>query len=304
MKSLFIQKSLKIIFASLFLSYSGFALSLPINETTLPLSFDSGNPAPDGIPSTVITIQGRQFPIVIDSGAKKTTLGLTPKAIKGLQVKFLGTEKCTNSLDSQHNCQKEFIIPEITIGGFKLHQVKASLMDPAPWDGDQDFKHTAASDNGMIGFALLKEFNFLLDYPHKKMVLAKKGHQPQDYNLQNWHKMDFTGQFLTKIQMNGQWLSFSWDTGAIPSVIKQSLGQQFPVSACPANKPYSRNHCQSIVTSRFITASQQSLPNTWFRLRSFPDYVPFDGLIGANFFEKNPVYFDFDHHQISVAPEN
>ena len=54
-------------------------------ESTLPLKFDTGNPAPYGLASTVITIQGKKLPIIFDTGAKKYELALTNNALKNIR---------------------------------------------------------------------------------------------------------------------------------------------------------------------------------------------------------------------------
>jgi hypothetical protein len=55
----------------LFLSCLNIAWSSELTQTTLPLEFNTGNPAPYGMASTVITIEGKTFPIIVDTGAKK-----------------------------------------------------------------------------------------------------------------------------------------------------------------------------------------------------------------------------------------
>lgn len=134
-----------------------------LTQTSVPLKFDVGNPAPYGGPSTVITIQGKSIPILFDTGAKKSDLVLSKHALKNIRAKFTGKQICFKAMDGQH-CQKEFLIPEVTIGSFVIQNVKGTLMTKL-WGGkDESFRETEASRNGVIGFNLLSKFNVLLDW--------------------------------------------------------------------------------------------------------------------------------------------
>lgn len=277
------------------------AESQSVTETSLPLKFDTGNPAPDGMPSIFITIQGKKLPILFDTGAKKTQLALTKQALKNIDVHFTGKEICFNAMDGKH-CQKEFIIPEVVLGSFTIKNVKGVLMSKLWGGNDEDFIETEASKNGVVGFALLNQFNILLDYPQAKVILTKPQSKPKDYHMAQWTSVPFTDHFQTKLNINDKPVNLSWDTGASLSIIKASIAQNFPQTACPAGKRYSKKDCLRIEPTSFTTSDGKILPNTWFHVIDIPSYAPFDGLVGSNFYQENLVYFDFDEHKIFVAP--
>ncbi len=85
-------------------------------KTTIPLSFNTGNPSPYGLPSTKISIQGKTLPVIFDTGYSKGSIALTAKGLKGLKVKYTGSETCSMTM-TEKVCSKDFIIPKVTIGG-------------------------------------------------------------------------------------------------------------------------------------------------------------------------------------------
>lgn len=266
-------------------------------QTSIPLRFDTGNPAPFGEPSTVITIQGKRMPILLDTGAEQSGLSLSPHALNHLKVKFTGKHKCFKAFDGKY-CEKTFIIPEIKVGSFVVKNVKGITMSK-PWGGNaEDFKETEASRNGVLGFSLLSKFNLLLDYPSSKAILIKRGEKPTDYDINKWIAIPFTGHLTTHLYLNGQLRTFSWDSGAVPSVIRKSATDK--ITPCPDDAPYSKKNCLSVESKQLSTEENVSLPNTYFKITNVPSYAPFDGLIGSNFYSENLVYFDFDKRLIFV----
>ena len=277
--------------------------SYAVAWTSLPLAFNTGNPEPHGLPSTIISIQGKILPIIFDTGASKSEITLSHHALKGLSVEFTGNQVCTTALDGEH-CEPEFIIPEVTLGDIVLKNVKGTLMEQL-WGGDDDgFISTEASENGVIGYDLLKKFNILLDYPNKQAVLFNKGEKPKNYDISNWIAIPFTDHLKTKVILNKKVLTLSWDTGSVPSIIKTSIANEMIISQCDQNTPYGKEEdCKRIVTNSFYTLGDHAeLPLTWFLVKDIPQQAPFDGLIGSNFYMEHLVYFDFAHHQILVKP--
>lgn len=269
------------------------------NETILPLQFDFGNPAPYGGPTVVVMIQDKAIPLLLDTGAKRAALHLSEYALKNIQVQFTGEEECFDALDGKH-CEKIFIVPEVNLGVFTIKHVKGLLMSTL-WGGNEEgFHENEASKNGVIGFELLSQFNFLLDYPHSRAVLVKRGNHLKEYNTKTWIPIPFTGHLNTRLYINGKLMNISWDTGAIPSIIKH--GSKAILKPCPGDAPYSQQtSCLSVQTSSFATEKHNLLPNTWFKAIDLPAAAPFDGLMGSNFYSQHLVYFDFDQQFIFVS---
>lgn len=280
------------------------ARSFPTNQTFLPLKFDTGNKAPNGLPSTIIYIEGKAISLLFDTGANKSELTLSRRALKGLNVKFTGKQICFKSFDGKH-CEKEFIIPKVKLGNFELKNVKGTLM-PKLWGGGGDnFMPTKASDNGVIGYNLLSKFNLLLDYPHAKVFLYKRGKRIAQFNFTRWINIPFTEQLHTNVSVNGKKMVLQWDTGSVPSVIKATSVKNMQTAKCRTNMSFGKDkNCRRLIVNNFYTAKGIKLPTTWLLIRDIPSFAPFDGLIGSNFYRKNLVYFDFDHNEIYVKSIN
>lgn len=272
-----------------------------LTQTTLPLQFVVGDPPPYLEPTTTITIEGKSFPIIFDTGAKKVGLILSEAALRQLTVKFTGQKICFKMVHGQY-CEKEFIVPKLMLGSFILENVHGAVL-PNYWNdlGLDRNKASIALANGMMGFPLLAQFNFLVDPQRSQLVLVKPHHQPKGYDIQNWPAVSFAGHLTTTLKLDGKSVTILWDTGAIPSIIKQTIAKHFSITPCPLDFPGAKEkNCSLVETHSLTTTKNEALPNTWFKVVPLPSYAPFDGLIGSNFFANHLVYFDMDHHKIFV----
>lgn len=290
-----------VLMLGLFFAEIAFAEPNSITQTSLPLQFNTGNPAPYGLPSTVITIQGKSIPLIFDTGADKDELVLGQDLVKKLKVVFTGKKICGTAVDGKF-CGREFIIPEVKLGDFIVKNVKGSEITHL-WDSHDNtgFQETAAARNGVIGLALLSKFNILLDYPQAKAILVQPKNKLFTYDIDHWIAIPFSDRLRTSLKLNGKLMTMGWDTGSIPSIIKQSSVQDLKKAACPSNAPYAKD-CSGIITTIFQTTKGENLPNTWFKIRDIPAAAPFDALLGSNFYANNLIYFDFDHHAVYIKP--
>jgi len=284
-------------FLLLYVSITAFA------ETTIPLSFNTGNPEPHGLPSMEIIIQGKKIPLILDSGASKSEVTLSKKALNGLKVEFTGNQICTTALDGEH-CEPEFVIAELTLGNIVLKNVNGTLMEEL-WGGDDtDFISTEASDNGVIGYDFFKRFNVMLDYPNREVVFFSIDEKLKKYNISDWISIPFTEHLKTKVILNNEVITLGWDTGSVPSIIKKNVASKMVPSKCKQDTPYGkRDDCEQIITNSFkIFANLINLPPTWFLIKDIPQEAPFDGIIGSNFYMEHVIYFDFKNQQILIKP--
>ncbi len=268
-------------------------------QTTLLLTFNTGNAAPNGLPSTTITIQGKTLPLIFDTGDSTTGVSLTEQALSQIKVNYVNSTRCFNRTDGRH-CQREFIIPEINIGGFVVKNVPGSVMPPLTGQG---FVQTDASRNGILGYKVLSQFNVLLDYPNSKVILVKREHLPRDYDVAGWTSVPFYGRLMTKLSIDGHSMVARWDTGALPSVIKSTSAKAFSQQSCPPGFPYKLTLCRLVTYGLLQTPQGKFLAgNNWFQVQDIIPATPFDVIIGSNFYAKNLTYFDFDQQRIAVKP--
>lgn len=271
------------------------------HETSVPLQFNTGNPNPYGLATTHITIQGKSFPLIVDTGAAETEIALSPYALHHLKVQFTGKQVCFMALDGQH-CQKEFMIPRLQIGSFNIANVHGTLMTKL-WGGtEKGFKTTEASRNGVIGLKFLAKFNVLLNYPHANMILVLPNHKLSEYNVNDWLAIPFQEKLRTQLKIDDQIATLYWDTGSVPSIIKRQFANSLNLTRCPSRTSYGDPHCLRAQTSSLETLNGLKLANTWFMVTDIPSSAPFDALIGSNFFHDNLVYFDFHQQILYVQP--
>ncbi len=272
------------------------------NQTTLPLKFNTGNKI-HGLPSTVVEIQGKMIPLLLDTGASKSEILLTNHALEGINIHFTGEEHCTQ-ITSKKTCFRELLIPELKIGNFFLHDVKGQLVKFWNSEAKKNFVGTQASQNGLIGLGFLAKFNVLLDYPHEHVTLVAAKHSLIGFSTEHWINIPFQiqGGIVTSVILNNKPATLIWDTGAIPSKIKSSVNFG-EIAPCTADKTYRQTHCSLLWSSlSFVGDNQIYLPKTWFLIDdTLPSDIPFDGFIGSNFYEENLVYFDFDNHKIYIG---
>lgn len=108
------------------------ALHAEIKEAVLPLKFNTGNEI-HGLPSCSIEIQGKNIPVILDTGASKYELALSRYALNNINVVYHAKKECSKTISAEF-CAETFIIPKLKIGPFFLHDIKGIVM-PKLWGG-------------------------------------------------------------------------------------------------------------------------------------------------------------------------
>ena len=275
--------------------------SYPADETEiiLPLHFDKGSPL-NSFPTVTIQIQNKKLPLVFDTGALHVSLALSKSVLNGLQVGYTSHKFCGYSF-SERMCMEEFIVPEVKLDNFVMKGVRGGEM-PYLWGKKSPgFDDTEAAKNGVIGLGLLNQFGLLIDYSKHIVILTPDYHLPTEYEGNNWMIVPFENPGFTDLYINSSRYKFGWDTGAIPSIIRLLPEIKDQAEPCPPDKAYNVNDCHYLNVNSLALEDGQSFPQTWFLLTKFPNYFKFDGLFGANFFEKHVVFFNFSHHEILIS---
>jgi predicted aspartyl protease len=289
-------------FRASFIIYIGFhnvIYAEIIQEAILPLKFNTGNEV-HGLPSCIIEIQGKNIPLILDTGASKYELALSRYALKNIKAVYHSKKECSKTISAKF-CAETFIIPELKIGPFFLYNVQGIIM-PKLWGGnDANFKHTEASKNGVIGLRLLSHYGLLLDYANSRAILTKANIPPQNYDITAWIKIpfNFQGGISTTAKINGEVKKLIWDTGANPSIIRSTDLINKASRPCPRDAYYNESGCSLIKTQQF-SINNEIIPNNWFMLSSLSKSMPFDGFVGSNYYEKNVLFFDFNNKFIYI----
>ncbi|RUQ92505.1 aspartyl protease family protein [Legionella septentrionalis] len=284
-----------------FLTYIVFhgALYAEIKEAVLPLKFNTGNEI-HGLPSCDIEIQGKKIPVILDTGASKYELALSRYALKNINVVYHPKKECSKTISAEF-CAETFIIPELKIGPFFLHNIKGIVMSKLWGGNDANFKHTEASKNGVLGLRLLSRYGLLLDYANSQAILTQANIPPKDYDIMSWIKIPFIfqGGILTTAKINGEIKKLIWDTGANPSIIRATNLISKASRLCPRDAYYNESGC-SLIKTQLFSINKEIIPNNWFMLSSLDKSIPFDGFVGSNYYEKNVLFFDFNNKFIYI----
>jgi predicted aspartyl protease len=269
------------------------------NEIVLPLQFNSGNPAPYGMASTTVTINGKKIPLLFDLGASKEYIVLRPAALKKLKVHFTGKKTCSNTLTGKI-CLPNFVINQLELEGSYFYNLPGQSAKSI-WGGGVPKENAGAFKYGLMGMKFLSQFNLLIDYSHHKLILIKNNENPIGYHLGKWITIPFVldGGIMTEAKINNYSAKLIWDTGAVPSIIRSSDTFGSTPKQCSKKLPYEKNNCILIKTKTFSVAGK-ALPNTWFMLENLPKNIPFSGLVGDNFFRNNIVFINFKNKTLAI----
>lgn len=270
------------------------------HETVLPLQFNTGN-ASHGLPSSVVKIEGKTIPLLFDTGATNYEIVLSEHALQNMSVHYLEKKNCGKTISGKV-CMQEFIIPEVQIGQFTLRNVRGGVMSKLWGGNDKGFIQTGASKNGVIGLKLLSKYGVLLDYAHSRVILTSANTYPKEYDVRRWINIPFElkGGIFTNTTINGLSENLIWDTGALPSIIRETPVLRAKSIIYKGNPDYcDESDCRILKAKRFII-NKTIIPNNWFLLSQIEEDLPFDGFIGANYFEQNNVFFDFQNKRIYI----
>lgn len=273
------------------------------NQSILPIQCDTIFPNSCVAPSAAVQIQGNSIPLLFDTGASVAVV-LSDVAVKkyNLNLQYPGGEICAQSQFGVR-CMKKIIIPEMTIGSFTLHSIAGALNKDA-WIPGID---NEANKNGILGLDLFRKFNLLLDYPKRKIILTKRGRIPKNYIIKNSSCFPFTlegGVITTKAVINQTPVILLWDSGA-PSALNNTFFDRAGLSkqVCSLDRNLGNPDCYESTINSF-QINNVSLPSSIFMyIEISQSLIPFEGFVGAWFYENNKVYFDFLHDTICL-PDN
>lgn len=247
----------------------------------------------NGMPSLRLETQGKILDIYLDSGANQTTIALAPQIVKKLDVQYV---KGTTLSASNYKLTraKPFLLSEAKLGGGLFYRNLLCSQQTIE-------KQSPAKDSGILGLALLKEFNVLLDYNASKMVLYQHDGYPEGDGFTSWHKVPFiahkygilvTGTFTG----SSQELTFLFDTGAVG---RDDANTAFnPMKGAALTKVESlsgeKKHGYTIIRSQDLVIGNIPLHSLNFVfVDAFTQPRSVDGFLGYDFLLKYKVFLDF-----------
>jgi hypothetical protein len=253
-----------------------------LDYTIIPIEIKIKTDEISGIPLLPITLKGKEILLHLDSGAF-APIHLNPEIVQILELEYTGKSITIYDIKGNRFKIKEFIIPELYLGDFKLLNV-IGYENWIPKD------HPFSSENGLIGAGILRRFKFIVDYPESRIVLVKEGSSlPKDYQINNWIRLPQITSWEAELDNNKYRLKLGWDTCASFSIIK------------PHKEFVRRKDERGIVKFSNLRINNHDFGAIEFAIYDFN--LPIDGCLGYNFFKFHKVYFDFENDVVAIKKD-
>ncbi len=238
-------------------------------------------------PVVTVTIEGKSVPLVFDSG-NSGSLALTQAVLDA--VKAIPTGQTSRGMDPKGNIitYPKYTIHRVQIGTAVFTEVVAELDVH-----DSSYQATQVGQQGFLGTSLVKGYQVILDYPHRRMTLVPPG-SPRDLPggctgtvvpfSPQWH-----GEPAAEADTDLGRLVMWWDTGSPTSALSQRFVQ----------KAGSNSLDETVMSKRFTLGGSEFGP--WqFDIWDLSLPPGFDGFIGYNFFANHIVCMDFPGHRLLI----
>ena len=261
-------------------------------HTTVPVQFI------DGLPVVTVTLGDLRADFLVDTGGQ---IGITvpqPLAVAAAEVTLSADfEKREDAAGHVASVQK-LTARSVVVGGAELGPVEGLVN--YQWGlsvGDE--AAPSVTKKGVIGFKALSAKNILFDFPHNALVLFDR-HEGGSPDVAGWEKTPFEYDargVIVKIQVDGIDAALSLDTAATNSMIKRNALLFSKHKSRCAKKEAAEQFCG--ILNLEAKANGASLGRMQFAVVQMGD-IPFDGLIGSEFFNSHRVFVDFDSKTLYV----
>src|SRR5258708_4710064 len=230
-------------------------------------------------------IGGIAVPLQFDSG-NSGTVALTQTILD--QVKAVPTGEVSQGIDGKGNVMKypKYKIPRIQIGTAIFTDVIGELdvHDPS-------YPAAQVGQQGFLGTALLKNYQVMLDYRHRRLVLIPVGtiESRRCHGTAVPFLPESRGEPATKANIDTGTSMVAWDTGAPISMLSKRF----------AEMNGSQHSAGTMVSKRLALAGTEFGPLR-FRIEELSLPPGFGGFIGYNFFARHVVCLDFTKNQVLI----
>lgn len=256
------------------------------------------------LPFVTVTVGATTSRLMIDSGGP---LGMSipeTTASKAGTVTLLDQKSKFRDLQGQVYEVRNLIANQVVVGATRLGPVEGRVH--VQWGGapeGPDAELTRARQAGAIGLAAFGKRPVMFDYRLGTLTLYEQSEGPQA-GRQGWQELPLEygkeGPRIT-LTVNGKPLRFVLDTGAQVNLVNtQSLGPVGATSPCQ-EKPAENRHCDPRALGQVQDSHGRSLgPLAAERIAL--SGAPFDGILGAPFFQRYRVLFDLSARRLLIAP--
>jgi hypothetical protein len=253
----------------------------------------------DGLPVVEVHLGAIRADFLLDTGGQ-LAITVPPPLINGATGVRLGTDHRKMG-DAAGNV---FMVQSLVATSVKLGSVELG-----PVDGLVNYKwglKIGAGDapevtkKGVLGLGALSSRNVLLDLGAGRLALFDRGGQDRP-DLTGWRQIPFTydkAGVVLEVSVNGATGAMSLDTAATTPVVSKSAALLAATTSPCRGKAPSTQFCgmKEFKQVRAGDGVIGSLTAAVVELKG----VPFDGLLGIDFFLKRKVFIDFDAKTLFV----
>ena len=258
----------------------------------------------NGLPFATVRIGAVASQLMIDSGGS-LSISIPEKTIKESgSVRLLEQKTRFSDLKGQVVEVQNFVAQQVRLGTTELGPVDGRVH--VQWGGAPEgleAELTKARQAGAIGLAAFGNRPVMFDYQLGTLSIYEPGESPQA-GQQGWHALRLEygkiGPNVTLI-VSGKPLKFVLDTGAQVNLVNgKSLAPVAMESSCQAAPP-DTDHCDPRELGTVQDSNGQSV-GTLKAERIALNGAPFDGILGAPFFQGHKVLFDLATHRLLISP--
>jgi len=230
-------------------------------------------------------IGGIVVPLQFDSG-NSGTVSLTQTILD--QVKAVPTGEFSRGIDGKGNVMKypKYKIARIRIGAAMFTDVIGELdvHDPS-------YPAAQVGQQGFLGTALLKNYQVMLDYRHRRIVLIPgESIEPRRcHGTAVPFLPEGRGEPGTKADIDAVSLVVGWDTGAPISMLSKEFAEM-----------HGLQHSGDTMVSKRLTLAGTDFGPLTFRIEELSLPPGIGGFIGYNFFARHIVCLDFTKNQVLI----
>lgn len=237
-------------------------------------------------PVVIVKIDGSNVPLVFDSG-NSAPVALTQTVID--RVKAVSTGNTTRGLDAKGNVleKPKYTIHRVQIGTAVFTNVLAELdvHDPS-------YEATQVGQQGFLGTSLLKRYKVVIDYPHRRIVLATPGGTENKASKCTGSVVPFSPQWdgepAAEASTEFGRLVMWWDTGTPTSVLSKRFVQA------------STQVSEDTLTLKHLFLGGHEFGPWQFEVWDVALPRGFDGLMGYSFFARHVVCIDFPNKRLLI----
>jgi hypothetical protein len=227
-----------------------------------------------GLPTAEVNVGGKLVTLFLDSGAF-SAIALTPSSLAELSVNFSGTvQKWRDSRGTVFQ-SRGFSVPNVTLGGVEF----------GPLEGTEFLQgqETVLPQSGYLGFAFLRHYLAVFDYPAGRLRLFESGDElAMDANCGKgrFHFKVVNGVMQSDVETDAGPLLFQWDTGSTQTVLRPSAVGVQPSDQTPSMKSFARFEVGGMALGRTVVTFRE------FRAPAV------DGVIGSDLLSSRVLCLD------------